>query len=308
MCSQAATKGVTYSHSCSHCRAIPGLHMHRPIHDSTIKNMIRSFQRGDSRCYNDIVDTLSSYIYNYPRIVWNSDSDRCGDFYEYIFRRFRKIILSYNETEAKFVTWFTVVLRNRYLNFIREMKNRDSEDCDSGTISLDYQYGKSQSLHNVIAEKKNFLSSDCELFDRLVAKVVGNLNPKQRVFFHLYFIDSLRPEDVAFLSLTLNMAVRETMMNVTRLKESVVRKYAKKHAVLEKLNVLHGSLLRVQNEGKLEEIPGLRRRREKLIEEYRRIKIHPSYESLARFMGIPLGTVSTGISRMKSAVREILEE
>ena len=45
-----------------------------------------------------------------------------------------------------------------------------------------------------------------------------------------------------------------------------------------------------------------------MLEEYRRIRIHPSYERIARFLGIPLGTVSTGVARMKRAVREIVEE
>ena len=66
--------------------------------------------------------------------------------------------------------------------------------------------------------------------------------------------------------------------------------------------------MRVQDEGNHDSVPGMRRRREKLLDEYRRIKIHPSYESLARFLRKPLGTVSTGISRMKSAVRVVLEE
>jgi len=259
-------------------------------------------------CFSDIVALLSPYIYNYPRIVFGSDSDRCGDFYEYVLQRLDRILVSYHETEAKFVTWFTVVLRNRYLNFLRERKTGGLDDSDCDCISLDYRDMNTQSLHNFIAEKRDYVLSEKQRYDELIERISSGLNENQRIFFHLYYIDALRPEDAVFISVTLNRSVRVTLAGINELKESIVHRYKRRQDNLERLNVLHREIVRSQKDHDTEALARYREKRDRLLEEYRRIKIHPSYESLARFLAVPLGTVSTGISRMKRAVREILKE
>jgi RNA polymerase sigma factor (sigma-70 family) len=251
---------------------------------------------------------ISPYMYNFPRIVFASDPDCCGEFYEYMFVRLEKILKSYRDTGAKFVTWFTVVLRNRYVNFMREKPRGFSGTYNCSVISLDFSEGNRQSLYTVIAERRDFIRSDYAWYDELVERIVTRLNPRQRVFFHLYFVDSLRPEDVVFLSLTLDRSMREVMKGIDSLKEAVVHRYARKSRSLGKLHIYYMDLMRAQQEGDRHAAALIRNKRKSALDEYRRIKIHPSYEGLAGFLEIPLGTVSTGISRMKSAVRSILEE
>jgi RNA polymerase sigma factor (sigma-70 family) len=92
------------------------------IPDEKIKLLIQNCLEGDKSRYPSIVRMLTPYIYNYPRIVFGTDLDTCADFYEYILRRLEKILTKYSDTGARFVTWFTVVLRNRYLNYLRERR------------------------------------------------------------------------------------------------------------------------------------------------------------------------------------------
>jgi RNA polymerase sigma factor (sigma-70 family) len=278
------------------------------IPDEEMKGWIRTYQSGQRYVFKEIASLLSSYIYNYPRIVFGSDADLCGDFYEYLFRRLERILASYRETEAKFVTWFTVVLRNRYLNFLRERRARGQDYCEGNPISLDSRDADAQSLYNVIAERRDFVHSDQEKYDVLLESIVGGLNINQRLFFHLYYLESLRPEDVVFLSVSLNRPVRQTLAGIDELKESVARRYERKQESFEKLNQLYRRLVHAQKERDREAEDRYRQKRSRLLEEYRRIKIHPSYERLARFLGIPLGTVSTGVARMKRAVRKIVED
>lgn len=282
--------------------------MRNQIPDGKIKACIQTYQQGDRAVFREIVHMISPYMYNFPRIVFASDPDCCGEFYEYMFVRLEKILKSYRDTGAKFVTWFTVVLRSRYVNFMREKPRGSSGAHDCSVISLDYRNGNRQSLYTVIAERRDFIRSDYAWYDELVERIVTRLNPKQRVFFHLYFIDSLRPEDVVFLSVTLDRPIREVMKSIDSLKEAVVYRYERKSRSLGKLNLYYMDLIRAQREGDHRAAAIIRNRRKSALEEYRRIKIHPSYEGLSVFLGIPLGTVSTGISRMKGAVRSILEE
>ena len=269
---------------------------------------MRSYQGGDTGVFPNIVQILSLYIYNYPRIVFAADPDCCSEFYEYMLSRLRKVLNSYRETDVKFATWFTVVLRSRYINFIRERSSKSDQSVDCFAFSLDYKDDNRQSLYNMIAERKDFLQSDYAFYDELVERIVSYLNHKQQIFFHLYFIDSLRPEDVVFLSLSLGMSIRDVLHSIGRLKETVVTRYEKKNESLGKLGKYYRELISAQHRDDHQAMSRIRKKRASAIEEYRRIKIHPSYEGLATFLQIPLGTVSTGISRMKGAVRNILEE
>jgi RNA polymerase sigma factor (sigma-70 family) len=282
--------------------------MNNQIPDEKIKECMRLYQRGNPKVFPSIVQMLSQYMYNFPRIVFAADPDCCSEFYEYMLKRLKKVFNSYRETDAKFVTWFTVVLRSRYINFIRERSSKSEKSVDCFTLSLDFGDQQRQSLYNLIAERKDFVKSEYAFYDELVERIVTHLSHRHRMFFHLYFIDSLRPEDVVFLSFNLGRSVREILHSVGRLKETVVKRYERKHDCLGKLNQYHRELIDAQHRGDSGALTRIRKKRAYAIEEYRRINTHPTYDGIARFLNIPLGTVSTGISRMKRAVRNIFEE
>jgi hypothetical protein len=102
--------------------------------------------------------------------------------------------------------------------------------------------------------------------------------------------------------------VKDVLSSINRLKDKMVRKYELKNDTYEKLNLLYHEILRQQREGVIESAQIMKKKQDKLLQEYWRIKLNPSYSSLADFLNLPLGTVSTGISRMKSAVRNIIGE
>jgi hypothetical protein len=45
-----------------------------------------------------------------------------------------------------------------------------------------------------------------------------------------------------------------------------------------------------------------------VLDEYMKVKLNPSYESISRFTRLPMGTVSSGIQRMKRSVKRYIEE
>jgi len=274
------------------------------IPDRKIKDNVSNFNSGNAECYNNIVRLLSPYIYNYPRIVYRQDLDTCGEFYEYMLKRLKEVLAGYRESEARFTSWFTVVLRNRYLNFVRS-RSFAGENSGWENISLDNCREEHQSLYSILSDGKDYGGRRFERYEELVDRIVRNLREKHRIFFHLYFIEALRPEDIGFLSIALDMNVRETLTGITAIRESVMKKYKLKHSLSLKLGDIYRKLLQTRDEEKIKE---LKKKQEKVLEEYRRVKLNPSYESIYRFMGCSLGTVSTGISRMKNEVRKVLEE
>ncbi len=282
--------------------------MKKRIVDENVKALLRQYHTGDTRCYSEILDMVSPYIYHFPRIVFCAPDDQCGEFYEYMLVRLRNILKIYRESQARFVTWFTVVLRNRYFNYLREKKNRDTVEQGYDLVSLDFRNEHEQSLYNLLGDSREYVHEGTAPYGDYVDRIVSGLRKNQRVFFHLYFIENLRQEDVGFLAVTLNRTVRDVLKNIDVVRSSMLRKYEMKHEHLSRLNMLHHAILRGQRDRNKSEVHLLKVKREKIIEEYRRVKLNPSYESIARFLDVPIGTVSTGISRMKSAVRGILKE
>ncbi|UCB46711.1 MAG: hypothetical protein JSV25_04640 [Spirochaetota bacterium] len=282
--------------------------MKNRIPDSKIKGYIRGYKSGDEKCYSLIISAISQYIYNYPRIVFSSDADVCGDFYEYILLRLRDIIDAYRETEAKFFTWFTVVLRNRYFNFLRGKRSNYILKESIDFISFDYRNERAGGFHNVVGDTRDYGSVGERDYNDLIEYIVKNLRDKQRLFFHLYYIDTLRPEDLGFLAIYLGQHFRDVLLGIDRIKGSMIDRYEIKRALLQKLTVLYYRIMRSQKQGDDEQAQELKKKRDSLLCEYRRVKINPSYKNISSFLKIPQGTVSSGILRMKQSVKQILKE
>lgn len=278
------------------------------IPDKKIKEFSARFKKGDEKSYSVILDMLSGYIYNYPRITFGMNLDVCSDFYEYIFTRLKIILSGYRETDAKFITWFTVVLRNRYLNFIREKKVKYRVEEQTEFISLDSSLEKSRSLYNFISDGKDYGGSNFNGYYKLIDDIVKNLKNNHRIFFHLYYIETLRPEDVSFISIDLDKSIRTSLNGISEIRNTMVEKYRLKNRLLQRLSDLYYDIIKKQKESNESEVEKLKKKRNKVLEEYRRVKLTPSYDSISHFLGFPIGTVSTGIMRMKSAVRSFLKE
>ena len=95
------------------------------IDDIFIKKLVLEYKATRSiEALKEINEHLSNYIYNYPRKVFGAFHDDALEFYSYYIERIDNIIIKYNETDAKFITWFTYTLRSHYLNYIDHKKRK----------------------------------------------------------------------------------------------------------------------------------------------------------------------------------------
>lgn len=278
------------------------------IPDNEIKKAVARYKKGDEKSYKSIVDMLSEYIYNYPCIVFGATPDISGDFYEYVLQRLKNILQGYRESDALFSTWFTVVLRNRYLNFVRAESTRNRDEKALEFVSLDWRNNNDQNLYNIIADSKVRFDLDDYDYEHLIDSVVKNLKDKYRIYFHLYFIETLRPDDVGFLSIYLDRNIRELIRGLEMVRTSMAEKYRMKNRLYRRLNALYYEILRNQKEKNQSIVEKVKKKRNKVLDEYKRVKMNPSYESIAKFLGLPIGTVSSGILRMKKDVKYYFEE
>ena len=128
-----------------------------PIDDNFIKKAVMEYKASRSVItFKEINNHLSKYIYNYPRKVFGVCHETAMDFYLYYIERIENILLKYNETEAKFITWFTYTLRNGYLNYIDYKKRK--EKYKKAEVSMDAPLCDREvlTLHDVLYDTKKY--------------------------------------------------------------------------------------------------------------------------------------------------------
>ena len=127
------------------------------IDDDFIKKTIKEYKTTRSiAALKEINEHLSNYIYNYPRKVFGVFHNTALEFYSYYIERIENIILKYNETDAKFITWFTYTLRSHYLNFIDYKKRKEKYNKKEISMDAPLYDREALTLHDVLYDTKTY--------------------------------------------------------------------------------------------------------------------------------------------------------
>jgi DNA-directed RNA polymerase specialized sigma24 family protein len=96
------------------------------IDDPEIKRLVLAYQEeGGGPVPEAILKKISGVVMDYPARVFCRNFDDCSDYYEYVTCRLPGILKGYRQTGALFTTWFLVVLRNQYLNWLKKNEARE---------------------------------------------------------------------------------------------------------------------------------------------------------------------------------------
>lgn len=93
------------------------------LDDQKIIPLLKRYLAGEKCVLESLHQEVAVFIYNFPRLVYKSDEDSCGDFYLYMRERLETILEQWNESLcSSFSLWFVTILRHRYLDFCRWRK------------------------------------------------------------------------------------------------------------------------------------------------------------------------------------------
>lgn len=116
-----------------------------------INNLIIGYQNsGQVSILNQIIKEISIMIYNYPLKVHALKEDDCSEFYIYIIERIDTILMKYKIQLSSFKTWFSIVLKSHFLNWINK-KNKISSNSvktfsiDDENLNQDFLFSKIES-------------------------------------------------------------------------------------------------------------------------------------------------------------------
>lgn len=94
-----------------------------------LQDVVKKFQKGMISRKNFLKE-VNTLILNIPVYMGCNDKDIRHDFYAHVIAKIDKIIASYKEIDtASFKTWFDIVLKRVFCNFIKKLnKKKNSEN------------------------------------------------------------------------------------------------------------------------------------------------------------------------------------
>lgn len=171
------------------------------LDDSRIKSLVEAWQKTkDERLWDEIAAALCGLVRNYPRFRYGRDEDACSEFLAFLYPRLKSLLANWRPTEAKFTSWFFVVLRCRYLDFVASEKThrelpagplvrrgwrdrRKELDASERTVVSRWRERQGRSPHSGTALR------------HAMRRLCKELDPDQRLLLHLLF-DEVSPEEL----------------------------------------------------------------------------------------------------------------
>lgn len=279
----------------------------------TDEDLAAQCARGLDNAERDLLERYMQAIYWYPKQAFGADEGDLGDFLIFAVEKIRQrdILGKYDpDRGARFSTWFGVILRNLYLDYLRARPE------EVPTVELNE------------ATQAPAAPEQTEDEDRMLAA----MHLRCRVLFKLLLCNSylLTPDEVKWLSEKSGRGLLETARQVAELESRLAQKegnlqerYDKLAAVCWWKNTYEKQLSRLEHQSdrpwtaNAEELEKVQQRLEKRRREYHRI-VHEltgtagiataPYRELAAVTNMPEGTVASLISRCRTAAAEFLRQ
>lgn len=282
------------------------------IDDEYIKKNISIYKATRSAItLKDINEHLSRYIYNYPRKAFGVNHESALDFYCYYMERIENIILKYNETEVKFITWFTYTLRNSYLNYVDYKKRKEKyNNVEEVSIDAPLCNREAYTLHDVLYDTKTYSLSD------YVDSTDDIENISLKMFDYVESIFNARDSLTFFmhnLELFINL-VSKPLMNYFNISYeeaySIIEKaratYIHKYNDIIKLqdSIANINLQIAENNRKGIFTIHLASKKQQRIKKLQSIKVTVSYDFLSKLFDITVNAVTKIIKKIKNQLKE----
>lgn len=292
------------------------------VDELKIRELIREYKKTrDNEILIEIIKEISDMIYNYPRIVFGRNKDDCSEFYLYVIERIKKIIVKYNETLASFNTWFNIVLKSRYINWLYKIAREREERIEPvllRDISSDSNMKQDERIfYNLYLAQQNY--EDSSLKDRL-ENVYKRMSLLENLLIKLMYYP-LDSSTISMMSKFLKKPLRECYdiyikaYNKYNLLDRQKRLSETINEIKHKLSRIKEKIEYFKRKDKSDKVKSLLRRKEinqKLLKEvqhryYKNISIM-DIDGLQEILGLSRGQIYKKIKEIKTILAEELSD
>ncbi|MEI0557596.1 sigma-70 family RNA polymerase sigma factor [Brachyspira intermedia] len=283
------------------------------IDDVFIKKLILEYKATRSiEALKEINEHLSNYIYNYPRKVFGVFHDEALEFYSYYIERIDNIIIKYNETDAKFITWFTYTLRSHYLNFLDHKKRKDKYKKQEISIDAPLCGKEALTLHDVLYDSKSYVMNEYtnnynesnieKLSLNMFNYIEKEFTDRDSIAFFIHNLELFINLIIQPLMKYFNINYEEAYSIIERARATYIKKYneiIKQQDKIAKIN----AQIEINNKRGLFTVH-LASKKQNYIKKLHSIKINVPYEFIAKLLNITNNAVTKIINKIKSSLKE----
>ena len=283
-----------------------------PIDDNFIKKAVMEYKVSRSVItFKEINNHLSKYIYNYPRKVFGVCHETAMDFYLYYIERIENILLKYNETEAKFITWFTYTLRNGYLNYIDYKKRKekykkieismDAPLCDREALTLhDVLYDTKKYSINFITESENDNIEEISL--KIFNYIEDSFSNRDSIIFYIHnlelFINLITKPLMEFF----NINYEEAYSIIEKARATYMHKYNDIIKLQDSIAKINLKISEYKRKGLW--TVHLASKKQNRINKLRAIKLNVPHSFIAKLFDISVNAITKIINKIKKSLKE----
>lgn len=244
--------------------------------------MVLRYQ-GTGEGMREILAAVALRVWTYPRYRYGMDDDACGDFWLHVHPRLQRMVGGFRYTGVPFENYLKVVLAWQLRNFLRERMRRAAVERDvTRALSRECAPEEAPPLHLDAA--------------RLAALRLTDARRRQLLFLVLKCAWELEGMDLAPLAQATGISegrIRELALELRCRRERWRHRW-------EKLNARRARAVSGLYCGR-EEVRG---RKEAAEMRMARVRLAPTNADIAEVLGIPKGTVDSGLYWLRRGIRE----
>ena len=276
------------------------------IDDCFIKKAISLYKSTRSiDTLKDINEHLSMYIYNYPRKVFRVNNEIAIDFYSYYLERLEDIILKYEESEVKFITWFTYTLRNSYINYTVSIKRKTKYKKSEVSLDSPLDYDNALTLHDVLYDSKKYYDLYNDNIDDLSSKIFNfvsiSFKNRDSLFFFIHNLEIFLSYLINPIMLFFNCTYEEAYSIIEKARNTYIHKYEQILKLQDRISKITIDISINQSKNKSTKLLELKKKNN--LSKLNAIKLNVPHLFIATLFETTVNTVTKVIQKIKNKIK-----
>jgi RNA polymerase sigma factor (sigma-70 family) len=255
---------------------------------------------------SDLVDELAPRVYQFPRRKMGWDEDACGDFYLFVHPRLIRLLDRFRDQGKPFESYLCAVLNWQLRNFARDRRRGQT----NWNVSLRLEDKEEESDNS---------SPPLHLSSEIASVVTTDADRRNFLFLVLKCSRALDPENaralapVAGISSARLLTLASTLRGTRAAREERLETFrSRRNKAFSLIRVLETELMSLQ--GDEERIAALRarlararKRMRSAMQRMARVGLAPTNREIGAVLGVPKGTVDSGLYWLKRKLASVYD-
>jgi RNA polymerase sigma factor (sigma-70 family) len=260
----------------------------------------------------EIVREISPRVYQFPRRTMGWDEDACGDFYVFVHPRVLRLLGKFRDLGKPFESYLWAVLGWQLRNFARERRQRERV----WSVSLRMDEGEPEAPTGPEPAQPE---PEDPFFAPQIARVIrSDADRRNFLFLLLKCSRSMDPAGAGPLAALAGVTMSHLLDTVSALKDMRGSRERRLEAFRCRRNRAFTKIRLVETELKVEADPmrlaalretlrTARRRMESAAHKMARVGLSPTNREIAAVLGVPKGTVDSGLYWLKRKLSSVYD-